>query len=92
MLKDAAPAAIVILRYPGFTPSDGVAADALLIFPCIPGLLAFQERPAILKAWSQLSNKPDLLRRYHVSREIMARAPNNQCREIRVKLIVGRGG
>jgi deoxyribonuclease V len=54
-------AAIVILRYPELTPFEAVVADAPLVFPYIPGLLAFREGPAVLAAWSQLQNKPDLL-------------------------------
>jgi deoxyribonuclease V len=54
-------AAIVVLRYPELTPLEAVVADAPLVFPYIPGLLAFREGPAVLAAWSQLQNKPDLL-------------------------------
>lgn len=32
-----------------------------LVFPYIPGLLAFREGPAILAAWEKLQAKPDLL-------------------------------
>lgn len=56
-----ARAAIVVLSYPDLTPFEGVTADAPLIFPYIPGLLAFREGPAVLAAWSKLQNKPDLL-------------------------------
>ena len=56
-----ARAAIVVLSYPDLTPFEGVVADAPLIFPYIPGLLAFREGPAVLAAWSKLQNKPDLL-------------------------------
>ena len=58
---ESARAAIVVLRYPELTPLEAVIADAPLVFPYIPGLLAFREGPAILMAWSQLQNKPDLL-------------------------------
>jgi deoxyribonuclease V len=54
-------AAIVVLRYPDLTPVESVVEDAPLVFPYIPGLLAFREGPAVLAAWSKLQNKPDLL-------------------------------
>ena len=58
---EAARAAIVLLRYPELTPVEAVLADAPLVFPYIPGLLAFREGPAVLAAWAKLENKPDLL-------------------------------
>ena len=54
-------AAIVVLRYPELTPVEAAVEDASLVFPYIPGLLAFREGPAVLAAWSKLQNKPDLL-------------------------------
>lgn len=61
-LKDGkAHAAIVVIRFPDLTPLHGVAADAPLVFPYVPGLLAFREGPAILAAWERLEPKPDLL-------------------------------
>jgi deoxyribonuclease V len=54
-------AAIVVLRYPELTPVESVVEDAPLVFPYIPGLLAFREGPAVLAAWSKLQNRPDLL-------------------------------
>ncbi|MDW8350554.1 MAG: deoxyribonuclease V [Anaerolineae bacterium] len=56
-----AHAAIVVLRYPDLTPIEGVTADAPLVFPYIPGLLAFREGPAILAAWERLQHRPDLI-------------------------------
>ncbi len=56
-----AHAAIVVLRYPQMTPIEGVTADAPLVFPYIPGLLAFREGPAILAAWERLQHQPDLV-------------------------------
>jgi len=58
---ESTQAAIVVLRYPELTPLEAVVADKLLIFPYIPGLLAFREGPAILAAWAKLQNKPELL-------------------------------
>ena len=58
---ETARAAIVVLSYPELTPIEAVVADAPLVFPYIPGLLAFREGPAVLLAWSKLQNKPDLL-------------------------------
>lgn len=54
-------AAIVALRFPDLTPVEAVVADTPLVFPYIPGLLAFREGPAVLAAWVKLQNKPDLL-------------------------------
>lgn len=56
-----ARAAIVLLRYPDLTSLEGVTADAPLVFPYIPGLLAFREGPAVLAAWEKLQTKPDLV-------------------------------
>src|SRR3972149_5421913 len=58
---DHARAAIVVLRYPDLKPLEGVTADAPLVFPYIPGLLAFREGPAVLAAWDKLQTRPDLL-------------------------------
>jgi deoxyribonuclease V len=58
---ETARAAIVVLRYLELTPVEAVTEDAPLVFPYIPGLLSFREGPAVLAAWSQLQNKPDLL-------------------------------
>jgi deoxyribonuclease V len=54
-------AAIVVLHYPDLKPFEAVTADAPLVFPYIPGLLAFREGPAVLAAWEKLENKADLL-------------------------------
>jgi len=58
---DQARAAIVVLRYPTLAPLAAVTADVPLVFPYIPGLLAFREGPAVLAAWEKLPLRPDLL-------------------------------
>jgi deoxyribonuclease V len=58
---DQARAAIVVLRYPELTALAAVTADVPLVFPYVPGLLAFREGPAVLAAWEKLPVKPDLL-------------------------------
>jgi deoxyribonuclease V len=59
--EESARAAIVVLSYPDLAPIEGLTADAPLVFPYIPGLLAFREGPAVLAAWERLQHKPDLL-------------------------------
>ena len=58
---DVARAAIVVMRFPELAPLEGVVADVPLVFPYIPGLLAFREGPAVLAAWAKLQKEPDLL-------------------------------
>jgi len=58
---ETARAAIMVIRYPDLSPLEAVIADAPLVFPYIPGLLAFREGPAVLEAWEKLQNKPDML-------------------------------
>lgn len=58
---DRARAAIVVFTFPDLKPLASVTADVPLVFPYIPGLLAFREGPAVLAAWEKLSLKPDLV-------------------------------
>ena len=59
--EELAHCAIVVLRFPELTSLEAVTADVPLVFPYMPGLLAFREGPAVLAAWDKLSIKPDLL-------------------------------
>ncbi len=59
--EDVARAAVVVLRYPDLSPIEAVTAELPLVFPYIPGLLAFREGPAFLAAWEKLTHLPDLL-------------------------------
>jgi deoxyribonuclease V len=57
---DVARAAVVVLGVPGLEPLDGVVADLPVVFPYVPGLLAFREGPVVLRALEQLKTWPDL--------------------------------
>lgn len=54
-------AAIVIFRYPAFEVVEYHIARVETGFPYIPGYLSFREYPALLAAWQQVTQKPDLL-------------------------------
>jgi deoxyribonuclease V len=54
-------AAIALLDFPGLTPVEHSVARLPTAFPYIPGLLSFREIPAILEAFDQLTEKPQLL-------------------------------
>ena len=58
---DIVYAGIVILSYPNMQ----VLSYSLVIdktnFPYIPGYLGFREVPALIKAWEQIPQKPDLI-------------------------------
>ena len=58
---ELARCAIVVLSFPELTPLQGVTAEVPLVFPYIPGLLAFREGPAVLAAWDKLTIEPDLM-------------------------------
>jgi deoxyribonuclease V len=61
LTAESARAAIVVLSFPDLAPVESVTADVPLVFPYIPGLLAFREGPAFLAAWDKLREKPGLL-------------------------------
>ncbi|MEW6446957.1 MAG: endonuclease V [Bacillota bacterium] len=54
-------AAVVVLRVPGFTVVEEGTAVLASQFPYVPGLLAFREGPALLKALEGICTVPDLL-------------------------------
>jgi len=58
---DLARAAVVVLGFPGLEPVDYALAEVPVLFPYIPGLLAFREGPAVLAALDRLRTWPDLL-------------------------------
>lgn len=59
--EHTARAAVVVLRFPSLELIDAVISEVPLVFPYVPGLLAFREGPALLAAWEKLERKPDLL-------------------------------
>ena len=54
-------AAVVLLSYPDFTILEEAAAECMVDFPYIPGLLSFREMPALLEAWRKVEYRPDLI-------------------------------
>lgn len=54
-------AAIAILRYPSLELVEYQVAQVKTSLPYIPGLLSFREYPALLAAWAQLQQRPDLV-------------------------------
>ncbi len=58
---DLARAAVVVLEFEGLTPTHYAVANRPVIFPYVPGLLAFREGPVVLDALERLGTSPDLL-------------------------------
>lgn len=54
-------AAMVLLTYPMLELVEYKVAYIPTVMPYIPGFLSFRETPALLAAWHQLTQKPDLL-------------------------------
>lgn len=54
-------AALVLLEYPSMKLVAHTVARVATTMPYIPGFLSFREYPALLAAWEQLDQHPDLL-------------------------------
>ena len=54
-------AAIAVLSYPELELVEQSVARVPTRFPYVPGLLSFREVPAVLQAFEQLSQRPDLI-------------------------------
>lgn len=59
--SDVLYAGFVLLRLPDLKVTAHSLARYKVNFPYIPGLLAFREIPALLKAWEQIADKPDVV-------------------------------
>jgi deoxyribonuclease V len=59
--EDKVIAAACLFKYPELIHMEDAYAALHITFPYIPGLLTFREGPAIMKAISRLSRKPDLV-------------------------------
>lgn len=58
---DVTRAALVLLEYPSMKLLAHTVARVATTMPYIPGFLSFREYPALLAAWQQLDQHPDLL-------------------------------
>lgn len=54
-------AGIVVLNYPEMTVRSYSLSVAETAFPYVSGYLAFREVPALMQAWDQLREKPDVM-------------------------------
>src|SRR5476651_290468 len=54
-------AAIVVFRYPSLELVDYQIARIPTTMPYIPGFLSFRELPALMQAWQQITQRPDLV-------------------------------
>lgn len=58
---DIVYAGIVVLSYPQMQVLSYSLVISKTTFPYVPGYLGFREVPALLEAWEQLPQKPDLM-------------------------------
>lgn len=54
-------AGVVLLRFPELVPVGYCLVKKEVLFPYVPGYLAFREVPVLMDAWDKLPVKPDLL-------------------------------
>lgn len=54
-------AAVCLYSYPDLVEKERATASATATFPYVPGLHVFREGPVILRAFSRLHTKPDLV-------------------------------
>lgn len=54
-------AGIILLSFPDLLPLGYSLVKKEILFPYVPGYLAFREVPALMDAWDQLPVRPDLL-------------------------------
>jgi deoxyribonuclease V len=54
-------AGIIVLSFPALQPIAHSLVKTEVTFPYVSGFLAFREVPALLEAWQQLPQKPDVL-------------------------------
>ncbi len=54
-------AAVVVLSFPRLVPVDYAVARWPVVFPYVPGLLAFREAPVILRALENIKTEPNLI-------------------------------
>lgn len=59
--SDLVYAGIVVLSYPEMIIQSYSLVIAKTTFPYVPGYLGFREVPALLQAWQQLPQKPDIM-------------------------------
>jgi deoxyribonuclease V len=60
-LNPTLKAGIVIMKFPELEIVEKTVTECETRFPYIPGLLSFREMPALLSAWKEVKNIPDLI-------------------------------
>jgi deoxyribonuclease V len=60
-IKDRTARSAVVILSSDLFPIEQRVAEVKVKFPYIPGLLAFRECPAVLEAFSEIKNEPDII-------------------------------